>query len=112
MTRLRSIAVLLPYVALGVAPAARAQDAPDPSAVRRLARAAGLDSLRKLPVPTPSNLGDVLQSEPDALRAAIALGKALFWDEQVGSDGQACASCRFHAGADDRTKNQLNPGVR
>src|SRR3989442_5743082 len=30
----------------------------------------------------------------------------------VGSDGQACASCHFHAGADSRSKNQLNPGFR
>jgi cytochrome c peroxidase len=44
--------------------------------------------------------------------AAIALGKALFWDAKVGSDGQACASCHFHAGADNRLKNQLNPGQR
>jgi cytochrome c peroxidase len=44
--------------------------------------------------------------------AAARLGKALFWDMQVGSDGvQACASCHFHAGADDRTRNQLNPGT-
>ena len=43
--------------------------------------------------------------------AAIALGKALFWDMQVGSDGvQACASCHFRAGADPRSINQLNPG--
>jgi len=42
--------------------------------------------------------------------AAIALGKALFWDMQVGSDGQACASCHFHAGADSREKNQLSTG--
>ncbi len=41
---------------------------------------------------------------------AIALGKALFWDTAVGSDGIACASCHFHAGADSRTKNQLAPG--
>jgi len=41
---------------------------------------------------------------------AIALGKALFWDTNVGSDGIACASCHFHAGADSRTKNQLAPG--
>ncbi len=44
--------------------------------------------------------------------AAVQLGKALFWDMQVGSDGvQACASCHFSAGADNRVKNQLNPGV-
>jgi len=35
---------------------------------------------------------------------------AFFWDEQSGSDGNACASCHFHAGADTRLRNQLNPG--
>jgi len=41
---------------------------------------------------------------------AEVLGKALFWDMQIGSDGvQACGSCHFHAGADNRTRNQLNP---
>jgi len=53
--------------------------------------------------------------------AAIELGKALFWDQAVGSDGldvnqrpigQACASCHFNAGADSRTFTQLNPGFR
>jgi len=43
--------------------------------------------------------------------AAIELGKALFWDTQVGSDGIACASCHFHAGADARSRNQLSPGM-
>jgi cytochrome c peroxidase len=42
--------------------------------------------------------------------AAIQLGKALFWDVNVGSDGMACASCHFHAGADGRFKNQWSPG--
>lgn len=42
--------------------------------------------------------------------AAQVLGKALFWDMQVGSDGvQACGSCHFHAGTDNRSRNQLNP---
>lgn len=41
---------------------------------------------------------------------AAVLGKALFWDMQVGSDGvQACGTCHFNAGADSRTQNQLNP---
>lgn len=44
--------------------------------------------------------------------AAILLGKALFWDVNVGSDGVACATCHFHAGADRRTRNQLEPGSR
>ncbi|WP_329959176.1 cytochrome c peroxidase [Methylomonas rapida] len=43
---------------------------------------------------------------------AIALGKALFWDMNVGSDGMACGSCHVHAGADIRIKNQLNPGAK
>ena len=44
-------------------------------------------------------------------QAAIALGKALFWDQGVGSDQMACASCHFHVGADNRIKNQVNPGL-
>jgi cytochrome c peroxidase len=43
-------------------------------------------------------------------QAAIVLGKALFWDPAVGSDGMACASCHFHAGADARVANALEPG--
>src|SRR5205809_1036465 len=43
--------------------------------------------------------------------AAIKLGKALFWDTQVGGDGKiACATCHFHNGADNRTFNTLHPG--
>jgi len=43
---------------------------------------------------------------------AEVLGKALFWDMQVGSDGvQSCGTCHFHAGADSRTRNQLNPNT-
>lgn len=64
-------------------------------------------SLDTVPVPRPANLEDFVRNED----AAIVLGKALFWDQQVGSDGQACASCHFSAGADDRVKNQLTPGL-
>jgi cytochrome c peroxidase len=94
-------------------------------------------SLRVFPSGTPVNPGYLLNSEDNlegaaeelvpsnendyyrgATRAAketarleaAALGKALFWDMQVGSDAvQACASCHFSAGADNRTKNQTNP---
>lgn len=39
----------------------------------------------------------------------LVLGKALFWDMQVGSDGRtACATCHFHAGADHRAQNQFS----
>src|SRR5262249_39347045 len=41
--------------------------------------------------------------------ALLVLGKALFWDMQLGSDGRtACASCHFHAGADHRAQNQFS----
>lgn len=36
----------------------------------------------------------------DGRKYGITLGKALFWDIQAGSDGMACASCHFAAGAD------------
>ncbi|MBX5483574.1 MAG: hypothetical protein IRZ16_17260 [Myxococcaceae bacterium] len=49
---------------------------------------------------------------PDGRRWAIALGKALFWDQQAGSDGNACASCHFSAGADARIENTLSPGLQ
>lgn len=65
-------------------------------------------SLKTVAVPRPPNLGDYVRDEA----AAIRLGKALFWDVQVGSDGvTACATCHFHAGADVRTKNQVGPGT-
>jgi cytochrome c peroxidase len=62
-----------------------------------------------VPGPAPAALAEFVKNTP----AAIALGKALFWDMQVGSDGvQACASCHFRAGADPRSKNQLSPGLQ
>jgi len=67
-----------------------------------------LASLKTVAVSEPPNLGEFVKNKP----AAIALGKALFWDLQVGSNGlQSCASCHFHAGVDTRAKNQLSPGL-
>ncbi len=73
---------------------------------------------------TPLNENDFLRPATDVAglpaplrpligrRAAEVLGKALFWDMQVGSDGvQACGTCHFAAGADNRTRNQLSPGI-
>jgi cytochrome c peroxidase len=60
-------------------------------------------------VPEPSNLSTFVQDETSLLK----FGKALFWDMQLGSDGiQACASCHFKAGADNRSKNQVSPGLK
>ena len=64
--------------------------------------------LRAIAVPELSDLDDFVRDRA----MARALGKALFWDMQVGSDGvQACASCHFRAGADPRSRNQLSPGL-
>ena len=65
-------------------------------------------SLKTVPVPEPSDLSTYVRNK----KALIQLGKALFWDMQLGSDNQACASCHFHAGADDRATGQLDPGLR
>ena len=63
-----------------------------------------LRSLKTVPVPKPAGLDSYVRDE----RALVALGKALFWDMQTGSDGvTACATCHFHAGADHRIQNQL-----
>src|SRR5881397_3030655 len=60
--------------------------------------------LKSVSVPKP-DLTAYVQDE----KLLVVLGKALFWDMQVGSDGRvACASCHFHAGADHRVQNQLS----
>lgn len=87
------------------------------------AQVASALSLKDVEAPEPTNLYAFLKGDPNgseakqaeaagAKKIAIVLGKALFWDMQVGSDNiQACASCHFNAGADNRTKNQLTPGL-
>ncbi len=71
----------------------------------------------------PPNMHIPVQLAPyiKDMNAAITLGKALFWDMQVGSDGAtACATCHHRAGVDPikhaedadsiRDQNELNPG--
>lgn len=49
-----------------------------------------------------TNLTDFVRD----VRALRVLGKALFWDQRVGSDDRtACATCHYHAGVDTRTKH-------
>lgn len=71
-------------------------------------RELGPPPLRGTWVPEPWNLRLFIRDR----EAAIALGKAFFWEQRVGSQGQACASCHFQAGADPRAKHQLSPGLR
>lgn len=99
-----SAAVLASLTVIGGAVLAQGLD---PEAVREDALSR-TDSLKTVPAPDAPNHTTFVQNR----RALRLLGKALFWDQQVGSDGQACASCHFHAGADNRSKNMLNPGFR
>lgn len=69
-------------------------------------------SLQNVPIPPVPGLTDGLDPIVVNKTAAIALGKALFWDVNVGSDGMSCGSCHFSAGVDSRTKNQINPGIK
>ena len=60
-------------------------------------------TLKGVAIPQPDLTAYVARRD-----ALLILGKALFWDTQVGSDGRtACGSCHFHAGADHRTTNQI-----
>ena len=86
---------------LAVAPLALAQtEEPPPAPI----------SLKTVKLPGPS--AEQLRTLVRDRGAALQLGKALFWDVRVGSDNRtACATCHFHAGADARVKNQVNPGL-
>src|SRR5512143_1640943 len=68
------------------------------------------------PIPGPGTdlnlkplIGDIVKDQA----ALVRLGKALFWDMQVGSDGiQSCATCHYNAGGDIRSNNSLSPGLK
>ena len=65
-------------------------------------------ALSTVSVPLPSDLNQFVKDR----NKAILLGKSLFWDMQVGSDGRtACATCHHNAGIDQRTVNTLHPGA-
>ena len=67
------------------------------------------------PIPGPDTLLGFQPLSTEIVKdqaALISLGKALFWDMQVGSDGvQSCATCHFNAGADTRDRNQISPNL-
>jgi cytochrome c peroxidase len=96
-----SVAPILPTAADANSLPAAGQAAFQPRPIRPLT---GL-----LPPAPPPAAYNAIVLNPAVL---LTLGKALFWDVQVGNGNhQACASCHFHAGADTRTVNQLSPGL-
>ena len=100
--------VISPFTGWGWIPSSVLAQLPRIPALQEADPIDPLASLKFAPIPEPPNLGEFVRDRD----AAIKLGKALFWDMQVGSDGiQACASCHFAAGADNRSKNQLSPGL-
>jgi cytochrome c peroxidase len=112
-SRLRILAVslvpttLVTIVLAQTTPNTPIQRVPNPPLTSDLVNLPG--DLRAVSVPKPSNLDDFIKD----YAMARALGKALFWDMQVGSDNvQACATCHFRAGADPRSKNQVSPGLK
>lgn len=97
---------VLAALAFGIGGGASAQVDPAPS----------LETLRGVRPPDPSGVeGGLAVTLDDYVvdRAALLrLGKSLFWDLALGSDGKtACASCHFNAGANARFKNTLAPGA-
>lgn len=61
---------------------------------------------------TVANWGEPI-TKPNMRIELQQFGKAAFYDMQVGGDGvQACASCHFTAGSDNRKINQMSPGLR
>lgn len=70
------------------------------------------DNLQGIKVPKTPGLSNGSRPIIVSDKFARILGKALFWDTNLGSDGMACASCHYHAGADERITNQMNPGQR
>ena len=75
------------------------------SAGTSLAGGTGLAPLSS--VAPPLSAGGTIVSRT----AAVQLGKAFFWDVQVGGDGrQACASCHYLGGEDTRLMDTVNPG--
>jgi Di-haem cytochrome c peroxidase len=119
LKRVASFAAVLAIVSVTIAGrgpmSARAEQNPAPlDAITSKPPVTTADPTQSSPPPLltavapPANLSDFVQNET----ALLKLGKALFWDMQLGSDGiQACASCHFHAGADNRAKNQISPGL-
>ena len=109
-----SLTRLALFCLLFVAPPAFAQfiesPTPPPPSLKEVALPTIVETISGLDLVdegTPDGANGFIKDE----QAAILLGKALFWDMQMGSDEVACATCHYHAGADNRSTNQVSPGL-
>jgi cytochrome c peroxidase len=77
----------------------------------------GISAPLKIPFENPDAINaDIISDKLDQIVKnddwLLVLGRAAFWDQNMGSDGGSCASCHFSAGADNRMTGQMNPAFR
>ena len=77
----------------------------------------GISAPLKVPFENPvANNAEIISNQLDQIVKnqdwLPVLGRAAFWDQNMGSDGGSCASCHFSAGADNRLTGQMNPAFR
>jgi cytochrome c peroxidase len=106
-----SLSLVLPASIFTAGTAGAQNIGPDPNAPFSLKRVRLIEPPGLVGFLNVANPND--QTQVNTAKAyAFALGKALLWDLQVGSDGKtACASCHFRAGTDHRRTGTLNPGA-
>ena len=104
------VCVLLPFILT----ACEGDDTPPPGAsrdpitseIRSAIEADDLAALSAFDLPEIPGIDEFIINHD----MAGVLGKAFFWEMYTGNNGQACASCHFHAGTDRRIQNTLHPG--
>jgi cytochrome c peroxidase len=109
-SRALTASLLIAFAATPVAAQFLEDPAPPPPSAKDLALPVVIETISELPLvdeATPDGANGFIKDEA----AAVLLGKAFFWDMQMGSDEVACATCHYHAGADNRSTNQISPGL-
>lgn len=99
---------LIPFILSACDGGGAPDSSPDPVTpeIRAAVEAGDLAALSASDLPQIAGI-DAFIVDPNM---AVVLGKAFFWEMSAGNNGQACASCHFHAGTDRRIQNTLHPG--